>query len=119
MKTNDEAGALSLIKAAMSKPLQAAPDFLLRKGDMAGHEFHGNQYTDNAGNSVTIGDEVHWMSGGSWDGVIQNIDKLPSGNHNVSVQARHNGELVQLKPAEHYGLLRGRSKFYNSANKPA
>lgn len=45
-KINDEAGALQLIKASRMKPQQAAPDFLLRKGDSPGHEFRGNQYTD-------------------------------------------------------------------------
>jgi hypothetical protein len=44
VKTNDEAGALELIKASRLQPQQAAPDFLLRKGDVPGHEFHGNQY---------------------------------------------------------------------------
>lgn len=44
MKKNDEPGALELIKASRTQPQQAAPDFLLRKGDVPGHEFHGNQY---------------------------------------------------------------------------
>jgi hypothetical protein len=49
VKTNDEAGALELIKASRLQPQQAAPDFLLRKGDIAGHEFHGNQYGGGGG----------------------------------------------------------------------
>jgi hypothetical protein len=51
VKKNDETGALELIKASHARPQQAAPDFLLRKGDVAGHEFHGNQYVGGGGSS--------------------------------------------------------------------
>jgi hypothetical protein len=52
VKKNDESGALELIKASQLQPQQAAPDFLLRKGDVPGHEFHGNQYSDyNSGSN--------------------------------------------------------------------
>jgi hypothetical protein len=43
MNKNDEAGALALIKALRPQPLQEM--LALRKGDVPGHEFHGNQHT--------------------------------------------------------------------------
>jgi hypothetical protein len=55
VKKNDEAGALELVKASHARPQQAAPDFLLRKGDVPGHEFRGNQYGGGGGSVSTLG----------------------------------------------------------------
>ena len=62
-----------------------------------------------------VGDDVHWMSGGTWDGVITNIKKNPSGTHNVTVDAI-DGKSYTLKPAEDYGINLGRSKFYSKGD---
>ena len=58
-----------------------------------------------------VGDDVHWMSGGTWDGVITKIKENSSGTHDVTIDAI-DGKSYTLQPAEHYGINLGRSKFY-------
>jgi hypothetical protein len=70
------------------------------------------------GQEMSTGDDVQWMSGGTWDGKIQDIVKKPSGTHDVTVKAT-NGETFTLKDAEHYGINLGRSEHITDANKPS
>ena len=62
------------------------------------------------GEEMKVGDDVHWMSGGTWDGVIQSIKPLPSGNHTLTIKAS-NGETITLDAAEHYGIALGVANF--------
>lgn len=68
------------------------------------------------GEEMSVGDDVHWMSGGTWDGVIKAIKPRPSGNHYLTIAAS-NGKTVTLDAAEHYSIALGRSEFY--PNKPS
>ena len=62
------------------------------------------------GEKIQVGDFVHWMSGGTWDGVVLDAIKKPSSRHNVKVKAI-NGETFWLNDVEFYGMAKGQSKF--------
>ncbi len=70
------------------------------------------------GQEISTGQDVRWMSGGTWDGKVQDIVKKSNGKHDVTVKAT-NGETFTLKNAEDYGINAGRSKFITDENKPS
>ena len=69
------------------------------------------------GEAIRQGDQVKWMSGGTWDGVVQDATQNPSGTHDVTVKAS-NGDIFTLKDAEHYGISKGASQHITGANRP-
>lgn len=55
------------------------------------------------------GDEVHWVSGGTWDGIIIDMRKNVT-THDLLLNAI-DGRRFWLKNVEYYGIKKGRSKF--------
>ena len=62
------------------------------------------------GEKIQVGDFVHWMSGGTWDGIVLDAIEKPSSRHNVKVKAI-NGKTFWLNDVEFYGMSKGQSKF--------
>jgi hypothetical protein len=70
------------------------------------------------GQEMSVGDKVHWMSGGTWDGIIRSIKPEPSGKHTVIIKATDGTEQT-LSYAEDYGISLGTSRHIDGANKPS